>query len=255
MHMRQKITREEPIMDIANTIRPFFTQIQKGRDGIKERIRDLEEKIERCHTKPANARGDSNMYMSADGRVWKWGLNHMTEVRRTWNPFWYVVAFFCGWDFKYAPFIELDTLYCTREDTEIRGGSVCRVGDIIFIKRSWCEEEFEDWHWEISFPWGRHRRGTTISYWQGCLESARRSLAFHEAILANREAIGKWMVEDVCTRDRSEPETFQGDWDELYERFIPKSLTIRDCPQGYSLVQLSTVLDALAGVTGRIYLC
>lgn len=243
-------------MNIAKTIRPFFRQIRKGRDELQKRIRDLEEMIERCRSKPANARSaDCNMYMSEDGRMWMRGLYFMREVRRTRNPFWYIVAFFCGWDFKYAPFVEVDILYYKHEDEEIRNGSVYCVGNITFIKRNWGEEEFEDWHWEIPFPWGRHRRDTTLSYWQSCLESARRGLEFHEAILANRAAIGKWMVEDVRRRDRSKQETCQDDWDEMYERFIPKSLTIRDCPQGYSLIRLHTVLDMLAGVTGRIYFC
>lgn len=244
-------------MTNAEVINWFFSLVEDDRREIEKGMEKTRKTIERCQDRPSRARRLLGTYMSSDGRVWLSRNNEIVELRRTLNPLWYVIAFFCGWPFKFAPYARINYVSLKGLETKLGNGGYVSVGDLTFVKRSDDKtEEYADWCWEVPFPGGMFWNCSDLAYYQSLLEARQRYLEYLEAILAQRETITKWMIEDVARRNRHESETIHnGDWPELYERFIPKHLTRRDGPQGTTMTGLCLTLNALAGITDRHYIC
>lgn len=171
--------------------------------------------LERAKKRPGLS-FDYNLFRGPDGSVWTW----------VWEP-------------------EKSYVRMTREGM----APWTKTKDVQKLDESTLVRSFNEP--DADWPWYRSPDGhTELRMREGTVQSARRGVAFANALLAQRKAIEGWAKEFVSGQDRRDNRSIDGDFPALLRTFFPFEdsdgrLAVPD--NGSVLCALHAELDKLGG--------
>ncbi|MCR4312527.1 MAG: hypothetical protein NUV56_04565 [Candidatus Uhrbacteria bacterium] len=223
----------------VDPIASFFDDLMRYRAWNEDMLKRGMATLAICAAKPRGSSHDANLYQDEVGNVWRVFGSCAERLERVGGPF--------------SRYTVVATINFTPDDRIVGQGSLVEIkGEVKFVKRSMnCMAE--DWGWTNPAPYG----SSTFSYYTTSIARDVASIAFVDAILAQRPAVESWFRTYALMNDRTLRESIDGDWPTLVRMFAPAfkedGRDVND--NGSLLCNLHAAIDELAGHKGiRAYM-